>query len=563
MQENSGALPPRPWLSQRLRPHRRWLLLSAGAGLLATLATIVLAGLIAWAVHAALFLPERLDLPLLLAAAAAAAVARYGMQAGRDAAGHELALRVKQSVRDDLLEAARADGPVHLAHRGPSGAWAERYHSQVEALTGYYARYLPATLMVVITPLALLITAFWLDWLAAGLLLLSAPLIPAFMALVGMGAEQVHSRQQAEESRLAGYFLDRIRSLDLVRRARATEAAHTEVVEASHEHRRLTMRVLRIAFLSSAIMEFFSAVAIGLVAIYIGFGLFGAIEYGPAGQLTLFTGLFVLLLAPEYFLPLRQFAQSYHDRAGALAAAEALAPLLQRPASGSGVTDRAEPMPESADTCLQLAGVRVRYPGAAEPALREVDLEVQNGDRVAIVGPSGSGKSTLLALCAGFLAPEAGALQRRPEARQFAWIGQDTHLFHGSLRENLQLARREPLDDLRMTEAMHQAGLPVDDPQLPDGLDTAIGEAGVGLSGGQAQRVAIARALLSGHDLWLLDEPTSALDAATEAALLDTLFSLAEARGLTLLIASHQAAVRQHATRVLSIRDGRLEETDD
>lgn len=545
---------PGQWLRTWQQRHRRWLALSAASTLVAALATIALAGLVAWAAHGTLFAIDLPYLPGILLTGLVLLALRYAAQALRDLAGHHLAFAVKQQLRADLLHQARRVGPARLAGQTTAGAWAEQFQTRVDDLTGYYARYLPARQAVILTPLTILFAALWLDWLAALLLVLAAPLIPVFMAIVGMGAEQIHRRQQEEETRLAGHFLDRIRTLDWLRRARAIAATEAEVVERSQQQRRLTMRTLRVAFLSSAIMEFFSAVAIGMVAIYIGFALFGAIDYGPAGDITLFTGLFILLLAPEYFLPLRQFAQSYHDRAGALAAAESLAPVL---ASSTGPEVPAEtaalPGADATAPWLQLEGVTVHYPGQRTPVLKDLDLAIHAGAHLALTGASGSGKSTLLAVCAGFLTPATGTVRRHPQARHFAWIDQDAHLFHGSLRDNLQLARQATIVDAEMAAALEQAGLPLDAPELPDGLDTAIGEARYGLSGGQAQRVAVARALLSGHRLWLLDEPTSALDPDTEQALLGTLFQLAEARGLTLVIASHHAAIHQRCPQRLEL----------
>lgn len=547
-----ASVSPARWLHARQRPHRRWLVLTAASTLMATLATIALAGLVAGAIHAALFSPVGPDRAWLLLSGAGLIALRYFAQALRDLAGHRLAFAIKDRLRGDLLQGARRAGPVRLASYATVGAWVEQFQTRVDDLTGYYARYLPALQAVMLTPLVILVTVFWLDWLAALLLLLAAPLIPAFMAIVGMGAEQIHRRQQDEENRLAGHFLDRIRTLDWLRRARAVEATQAEVVTRSHQQRRLTMATLRVAFLSSAIMEFFSAVAIGMVAIYVGFALFGALNYGPAGDITLFTGLFILLLAPEYFLPLRQFAQSYHDRAGALAAAEALVPAISiHTAPDTLATTKAAAAPT--EHWLQLEGVTVHYPSQRAPALEDVTLTIDAGKHLALTGPSGSGKSTLLALCAGFLSPTHGSVQRHPEAQYFVWMDQEAHLFHGSLRENLQLARPAAIPDTEMAAALQHAGLPLDAPELPDGLETSIGEARHGLSGGQAQRVAIARALLSGHRLWLLDEPTSALDPDTERALLDTLFDLAQARALTLVIASHQTAIRQRCSQHLDL----------
>ena len=553
----ADAAAPARRLAGWMRPYRHWLHGAWLAGVGAGLATLVLAGLVARLVHEVLFAPLDAELLPALLLAALAALLRHGLQALRDACGQRLAQAVQADLRARLLDAGAQAGPLRLAQRGHSGQWASRYQEQVEQLEGYYARYLPARLLTLLVPGLILLTVLWLDWLAAGLLLLATPLIPVFTALIGMGTEQVHGRQQAEQARLAGHFLDRIRGLDLLRRSGALAAAQAEVAAAAERYRQLAMKVLRVAFLSSAVMEFFSAVAIGLLAIYIGFGLLGYLAFGPAPQLTLFSGLFILLLAPEYFAPLRQFAQTYHDRAGALAAAEALAPLLAEvPRQARGADwDPGQPGP-----LLKLEQVTVRYEAAAPAALRDLDLEVAAGDWLALVGPSGSGKSTLLALCAGFLGVDQGRIRARPEARAFAWIGQRSHLFHGSVRDNLLLACRDLLPDRELEAALADAGLPLDDPSLPDGLDTRVGEGNRGLSGGQVQRVALARALLSGSRLWLLDEPTNALAPATEQALLASLFRQARARGVTLLMATHQPAVQAHFPRILHLRDGRAVE---
>ena len=548
-------------LRELLKPHRHWLHLSWSAGVGAGLATIALAGIIAWIVHQAVFEPGTAAAWLWLGLAFIAVITRHGLQALRDWASQQLAFRVRGDLRERMVATAARIGPVHLAHRGHSGAWASRYQEQVEALGGYYTRYLPALGLALAVPLVLLAAAFTQDWVAGLLLLFSAPLIPVFMALIGMGSQQVHEAQQDRQNRLAGHFLDRIRNLDLLRRSLALDAAADEVAETAQDYRRLSMRVLRVAFLSSAVMEFFSAVAIGLVAIYVGFALLGFLDFGPAGQMTLFSGLFVLLLAPEYFQPLRQFAQSYHDRAGAVAAAEALAPLLLEP---SLPKTEPEPLPAgAAPLLLRLDRVSLRYDPDGPPALDDLSLNVAPGEDVAIVGPSGSGKSTLLALCAGFISPDSGTLGLAEPARHFAWMGQRAHLFHGSLRDNLALGTPPGTSDRELIAALSAAGLPVDDPTLPKGLDTPIGEGNRGLSGGQAQRVALARALLSNSRLWLLDEPTSALDPDTEDDLLSRVLEHARQRGVTILLATHHAAVYGRMRRVVHLDQGRLREDGD
>ena len=584
------AAASRELLRVLLRPHRNWLYLAWLAGIGAGVATIVLAAAVACSIHLAV-IGEDSALPWhWLAVAAFAVLLRYGLQGLRDWSGQQLAFLVRGDLRRKLIANAAELGPVHLAQRGHSGAWASRYQEQVDALGGYYARYLPALGLTLAVPLVLLAAAFSQDWVAGLLLLLSAPLIPVFMALIGMGSEQIHEAQQERQNRLAGHFLDRIRGLDLLRRSLALEAARQDVSAAANDYRRLSMRVLRVAFLSSAVMEFFSAVAIGLVAIYVGFALLGFLEFGPAAQITLFSGLFVLLLAPEYFQPLRQFAQSYHDRAGAVAAASALAPLLTTVAPHPAPHGaNPPPTPEEEDRsggrgqalphhpveyerspgtppkrpgppALQLRAVEVRYEAHAPPALVIPELSVARGERIAVVGPSGSGKSTLLALCAGFVRAGSGSVAISALARPFAWIGQRSHLFHGSLRENLLLGSPKRVTDADLADAMAAAGLRLDDPTLPQGLDTTIGEENRGLSGGQAQRVALARALLSGSRLWLLDEPTSALDPETESDLLTRLLEHSHTRGITVLLATHQQAVYQRLERVVRLAAGRLQE---
>ncbi len=510
----------------------------------------------AWSIHLAFF--GEGEVWPWLGLAVLAVLLRHGLQILRDWSGQQLAFAVRADLREELIATATRLGPVHLSHRGHSGSWASRYQEQVDALAGYYARYLPALGLTVAVPGLLLAAAFSQDWVAGLLLLLSAPLIPVFMALIGMGSEQIHQAQQERQNRLSGHFLDRLRALDLLRRSLALEAARHDVAKAAEDYRRLSMRVLRIAFLSSAVMEFFSAVAIGLVAIYVGFALLGFVEFGPAGELTLFSGLFVLLLAPEYFQPLRQFAQSYHDRAGAIAAAAELAPVLQPPAVTG---QRSEPLATVSDTALvELHNVTVRYEADAQPALYGLQLHIRRGEQIAVVGPSGSGKSTLLALCAGFIQPESGSVTTGAAARPFAWIGQRGHLFHGTLRENLLLGAPYNSSDAELGDAMASAGLRLDDPTLPQGLDTPIGEDSRGLSGGQAQRVALARALLSRSLFWLLDEPTSALDPQTEEDLLTRLLAHAREQGITVLVATHQESVYRRLGRIVRLADGQLQE---
>lgn len=556
MNAPAGTPSPASWLDARIGPQRRRLRLSAIASLIYAASTILLAATLAGLMHAALLDGDPAF--WLLAVAAAAVLLRAGANQLQDFAALELARAVTGRLREDLFERIASLGPSGLAERAPAGAWASRSLEQVDALHGYCARHLPARRRAVLVPLLLLAAVAWVDWLAALLLALSLPLIPLFSSLIGMGSAQVHAAQQHEQQRLAAHYLDRLRALDLLRRSLALLQARDEVAAAAERLRVLTMRVLRVAFLSSAVVEFFSAVAIGLVAIYVGFALLGHIDFGPAQALTLGSGLFVLLLAPEVFAPLRTLAASHHERAAALAAAEALAGLTSPPAASSAGSMRADDAALEPGLLLRLDDVRW-HPDPERPAVLDgISLILREGETLAVTGPSGAGKSSLLAVLAGFIRPDRGRLVRAPQARDCAWVGQRTRLLHGSLRENLRLACQRPCDDGWLAAALAEAGLPLDAPALPHGLDTRIGEHERGLSGGQAQRVALARALLSGRRLWLLDEPTSALDRETAQALLDRLFALARARRLTLVVASHDPDLLARCDRQLRLDRGRL-----
>ncbi|MBB3182745.1 ATP-binding cassette subfamily C protein CydD [Halomonas fontilapidosi] len=456
-------------------------------------------------------------------------------------------LRIRQRARRSLLDHLARLGPVKLTSRH-SASLASQLVEQVEALDGYFARFQPQLWLAVLVPLPILLVVLLLDWLAATFLLVSAPLIPLFMALVGMGAERLNREQFAAVARLSGHFIDRVRGITTLQLFGRTSHATHEVHAAADDYRQRSMRTLRLAFLSSAVLEFFASVAIAVVAIYVGFGLLGYIEYGPADELTLFSGLLVLLLAPEFFQPLRSLSQHYHDRAAALGAAEGLVALLNETPDAGRLPGAAVP-PPSCDALIELEAVSVTYAGRGR-VLGPVDLTLAAGDVVAVTGPSGVGKSSLLQLLAGFVAPADGSI-RRVEGLSLAWMDQRPLLIQGSLADNLRLAAPDASrDDMR--EALARAGLGELVSALSQGLDTPLGERGAGLSGGQAQRLALARVFLSGASLVLLDEPTASLDAETEGYLIEALQALAE-EGRALVIATHHPAVMALAGRRLAL----------
>lgn len=557
---SSAALtPPRLWLKQRITPVRGLLLGSAAAGLLTGVLVIAQAGLMARLIGMAA--RHELTTPYLwqlLAVLGSVIVGRALGQWLQEICGHEAGLRVRRQTRSELIDHLNRLGPARLVEHN-SADLAGRVLENSEALDGYYARFLPQLFLATALPLLILLIVLRLDWLAAIFLLLSAPLIPLFMALVGMGAERLNRDQFDTLGRLAGLFLDRIRGLTTLQLFNHAGRSVDEVVAASDEYRRRSMRTLRIAFLSSAVLEFFAAVAVAAIAIYIGFGLLGYIDYGPAPALTLESGLFILLLAPEFFQPLRQLSQHYHDRAAALAAADNLSTFLEQPAGPGPSATAASPPGAGAGAMVEVSDAAVDISGRGR-VLGPVSLTIPPGSLVAVRGPSGAGKSTLLQLIAGFRQADAGDVRidgRSPTGHgHLAWMDQRPFLLHGTIRDNLLLAAPGAGDsELRL--ALQDAGLGDWLEQLPAGFETAIGEQGTGLSGGQAQRLALARVFLSPAPLVLLDEPTAHLDAASEAVVIRGLQALHD-QGRTIIIVSHQQRVLDHAGQVIYLEQGRL-----
>lgn len=551
--EDTLSLTPRSWLQTLAKGERNRLLGSALCGVLAGSQTIVVVVGLAWLIDQ-LVVHHRSPFSLLpiFSLLVGSVLLRAAFQWGHETLSLEASLRIRQRARAQLLDKLSALGPVWLTSQH-SGSLANQVVEHIDALEGYFARFYPQLRITLCLPLLILAVAGWLDYLVALFLLLSAPLIPLFMALVGMGAERLNRDQFVAVSRLSAHFIDRVRGMTTLQLFGRTAAAQQDVWYATDEYRRLSMRTLRLAFLSSAVLEFFSSVAIAVVAMYVGFGLLGYIEYGPSTSLTLFSGLAVLLLAPEFFQPLRTLSQHYHDRAAALGAAESVVNILNQPSLVSGHRYMA---PRSDRSAIELTAACVAYPSRGQ-VIGPIDLTIQQGEVVALSGASGSGKSTLLALLAGFIAPSAGEY-RRQENSHYAWLDQQPCLLHGSLIDNLCLAAPEASHE-EMLAALHRAGFGPLLTQLPEGLDTLIGERGVGLSGGQAQRLALARVYLSNAPLVLLDEPTASLDQETEQFVIAALLELAQ-EGRTLVIATHHPAVIAVAQRHLAFEQGGLVE---
>lgn len=524
------------------------------------------AGLLAWILSAVIVddLPLQSVVPALVALLLAWAM-RAAVISFRSHLTAKASSQIRETLRDDLFRIMARAGPLQVAHSG-TGRLTTGMIEQVNHLDSYYARYLPQTAVALLVPVSILIAVYPSDWLAGLLLTMTAPIIPAFMIIIGMGTEQVSGQQQDALKRLSGIFFDRLRGLDTLKRFGAERSESARIGELSEEFRKRTMQVLRVAFLSSAVLEFFAAVAIASLAIYIGLGLLDMIDFGAATSLTLFKGLFILLLAPEFFNPLRTLAQFWHDRSSALAAAGAIREQLALPSA------RQEPPQPASDMPLGACEVRITalhhgFEGRPE-VLRGVNLSVSAGEKLLITGSSGGGKTTLLGLLAGFGQPDSGSITINGQnLNDFStaqlseirgYLGQRPLLLPASLAENIRLADPGASADA-VEAAAQQAGLAAFIRQLPEGLETMVGQDAFGISGGQARRIALARVLLKPYPLLLLDEPTASLDDDTGDEVWHALTAAAERTPMTMICISHSDRAKRWADRVVTLQKGQLE----
>lgn len=470
------------------------------------------------------------------------------------------ARRALSCLRSRAIRALSLNSPME-ATRVTSGEAASIVAEQADAVVPYFARYRPVQLRVMVVPLLLLVIIARESWLAALALLLAAPLIPFFMALVGWRAQAASEEQMLELGQMNGFLLDRLRGLATIRAFDAVDMVATRLRASAEEVRRRTMVVLRVAFLSSAVLELFSALGVAMVAVYVGFHLLGDIPFGAWGRrLSLAEGMFVLLLAPSFFEPLRDLASVWHDRASGVAALDALGRVGTSGHERLGTEDipAAEAALPSGPLGVEAMQLAFAY-GDAGAVLQDFELAVRPGERVALVAPSGGGKSTVLALLAGLVRPDAGVVRiggvvlddaHADELRaRMAWVGQQPHVFAGSLGDNVTLGRHG-LSDLDIAAALAVAAFPEDKRGL---LKRPLGEGGLGLSGGEALRLAIARAAVGrGCGLVLADEPTAHLDTDTADAVMQGLLGLA-ARGATLVVATHDERLISRMDRVVAL----------
>ncbi|HHE3506834.1 TPA: cysteine/glutathione ABC transporter permease/ATP-binding protein CydD [Pasteurella multocida] len=478
----------------------------------------------------------------------------------REQIGFKCGRILRNILRQKILDKIHQVGPATINNK-PAGSWATIMLEQVENLHNYYARYLPQQALSAIVPVVILIAIFPLNWAAGLVLMITAPLIPIFMILVGIAAADSSQKNMATLAKLSGQFLDRLRGLETLRLFNRTEEQTQHIEKNTEDFRETTMDVLKMAFLSSAVLEFFTSISIALMAVYFGFSYLGELNFGTYdAPLTLFVGFFCLILAPEFYQPLRDLGTYYHDRAAGIGAADVIVDFLEANHTTAQSTAQQNPHIESAvEICAE--NLVILSP-QGKPLTQALNFSLPAGSHTAIVGQSGAGKTSLFNAILGFLAYQGNLKINGVELKEMnitqwrkhiAWVGQNPLLLQGSIKENLLLG------DIEATDAqIDQALCLAQAKEFTDklGLSSEIKDGGLGVSVGQAQRLAIARALLRQGHLLLLDEPTASLDAQSENLVLQALQHMSQQQ--TTLMITHRIEDLKQCDTILVMQQGEI-----
>jgi thiol reductant ABC exporter CydD subunit len=539
-----------PRLLEYTRGTRRFLVAAVVAGAVTACLVLVQAWLIAEMVSDVLVHHRDLgDVRVLAGLLLIVILARAALAWARERMSDRASASAKSDLRGALAERVADLGPLGIEQDRP-GRLVVLATTGVDALDGYFGKYLPQLLLAVIVPVAIVLVVLGTDWISALIIAVTIPLIPLFMYLVGASTGVRMRRQAKLLQTLAGHFLELVAGLPTLKvfgRAKAQIAAVGDVTD---RYRSATMSTLKVAFLSSLILELLATYSVALVAVAVGLRLLG-------GHLSLATALFILILAPEAYLPLRLLGTNYHASAEGMKAAHDVFAVLERPVTPRGSRTS---VPDPSRAPIRVDRLEVTYPDRVLPALSRVSLEVAPGEVLAVVGPSGSGKSTLLNVLVGLAPPWSGSVRVGPVnladvdpetwRSQVAWVPQRPYLFARSIADNVRLGRAEATDEQVWT-AISRAGLEALVRGLPDGIETVLGHDGAGLSTGERQRVALARAFVRDAPLLLLDEPTANLDGQTEESVLSAVQELTIGR--TVVIAAHRPSLLALADRVFDL----------
>ena len=555
------------WLKQQSVLSRRWLTISRILGFISGLLIVAQAWLLARILNHMIMenIPrEALLLPFIVLILIF--ILRAWVVWLRERVGFHAGQHIRYEIRRQVLDRLQEAGPAWIQGK-PAGSWATLILEQIDDMHDYYARYLPQMALAVFVPLLIVIAIFPVNWMAALILLGTAPLIPLFMALVGMGAADANRRKFLALGRLSGHFLDRLRGMETLRIFGRGEAETENIRLASQDFRQRTMEVLRLAFLSSGVLEFFTSLSIALVAVYFGFSYLGALDFGHYGTaVTLSAGFLALILAPEFFQPLRDLGTFYHAKAQAVGAADSLKTFLETPLAHP---ERGDVTLNAKDSVtIEAQDFSILSPEGKVLA-GPLNFTLPAGQRVVLVGISGSGKSSLLNALSGFMAYTGSLRINKTELRhldpdawrkQLSWVGQNPQLPAATLRENVLLARPDARED-ELQSVLDRAWVSEFLPLLPQGVDTVVGDQSAGLSVGQAQRVAVARALLNPCQLMLLDEPAASLDAHSEQRVMEAL-NAASLQQTTLMV-THQLEGIADWDQIWVMENGRIVEQGD
>ena len=548
------------WLRTQQKPIKKYLNLNI---LLATFSSVILVGqtyLLASLLHKLIILGE----PVTgLAPYFIGLVVGFALRALilwiREKIGFKCGQLLRNIIRQQILDKIHQVGPATINNK-PAGSWATIMLEQVENLHNFYARYLPQQALSAIVPMIILIAVFPLNW-AAGLILMgTAPLIPIFMILVGKAAADSSQKNMDTLARLSGQFLDRLRGLETLRLFDRTSEQTRHIENSTEDFRETTMDVLKMAFLSSAVLEFFTSISIALMAVYFGFSYLGQVEFGSYGTpITLFIGFFCLILAPEFYQPLRDLGTYYHDCAAGIGAADAIVDFLEEDLIAQGNRKAAV----ESQSAVEISGENVVVLSPqGKPLTEALNFHIPAHSHIAIVGQSGAGKTSLINAILGFL-PYEGSLKINGQElrdvdlaqwrKHIAWVGQNPLLLQGTIKENLLLG-----DIQASAQEIDQALALAQAKEFTDrlGLEAEIKEGGIGVSVGQAQRLAVARALLRKGNLLLLDEPTASLDAQSENQVLQALQHIS--RQQTTVMITHRIEDLKQCDTILVMRHGQI-----
>ena len=490
-------------------------------------------------------------------------IACFGLRAVilwiREKIGFQSGKILRRHIRQKILDKIHLVGPATINQK-PAGSWASLMLEQVENLHNFYARFLPQQSLSVIVPVVILIAVFPLNWAAGLILMITAPLVPVFMILVGIAAADSSQKNMETLARLSAQFLDRLRGLETLRLFNRTSEQTAHIENATEDFRETTMDVLKLAFLSSAVLEFFTSISIALMAVYFGFSHLGQIEFGTYNTpLTLFTGFFCLVLAPEFYQPLRDLGAYYHDRAAGIGAADAIVDFLE----SDYLTVHQNEKTISLESAVEISAENLVVLSTQGSALtKPLNFQIPANHNVALVGQSGAGKTSLMNVILGFLPYEGSLKINGQELREsnladwrkhIAWVGQNPLLLQGTIKENLLLGDIQTSDE-KIHHALSQAQATEFIDKL--GLDYEIKDGGLGVSVGQAQRLAIARALLRKGSLLLLDEPTASLDAQSENLVLQALNEMSCYQ--TTLMITHRIEDLKQCDQIFVMQQGEI-----